>query len=62
MEDTKMEVKDLKVSYIYYSNGNDFKKKKTFSNNELEIKLTPYIDDKQNIWVKGKEIAQILGH
>ena len=33
---------------------------KTFTNNELEIELTLYIDDKQNIWFKGKDIAKIL--
>ena len=35
---------------------------KTFTNNELEIELTSYIDNKQNIWSKGKDIAQILGY
>ena len=25
----------------------------------MEIKLTSYIDEKQNIWFKGKDIAQI---
>ena len=33
---------------------------KTFTNNELEIELTSYIDNKQNIWFKGKKIAKIL--
>jgi len=31
---------------------------KTFTNNELEIELTSYINDKENIWFKGK----ILGY
>ena len=35
---------------------------KTFTNNELEIELTSYIDNKQNIWFKGKEIAKIVGY
>ena len=35
---------------------------KTFTNNELEIELTSYINHKQNIWSKGKDIAQILGY
>ena len=35
---------------------------KTFKNNELEIELTSYIDTKQNIWFKGKDIAKILGY
>ena len=35
---------------------------KTFSNDELDIELTSYIDIKQNIWFKGKGIAQILGY
>ena len=30
---------------------------KKFTNSELEIELTSYIDDKQNIWFKGKDIA-----
>ena len=36
--------------------------KRTFTNNELEIELTSYIDNKQNIWSKGKDIALILGY
>ena len=35
---------------------------KTFANNELEIELTSHIDDMQNIWFKGKDIAKILGY
>ena len=35
---------------------------KTFTNNELEIELVSYIDTKQNIWFKGKDIAKILGY
>jgi len=35
---------------------------KTFANNELEIELTSYIDDKQNIWFKGKNVAKIIGY
>ena len=35
---------------------------KTFTNNELEIELTSYIDNKKNIWSTGKDIAQILGY
>ena len=35
---------------------------KTFVDANLEIKLTSYIDSKQNIWFKVKEIAQILGY
>ena len=35
---------------------------KTFANNDLEIELTSYIDDKQNIWVKGKNVAKIIGY
>ena len=35
---------------------------KTFSSDELDIELTSYIaDNKQNIWFKGRDIAQILG-
>ena len=35
---------------------------KTFTNNELKIELISYIDTKQNIWFKGKDIAKILGY
>ena len=35
---------------------------KTFTNNELEIKLTSYIENKQDIWFKRKEVAKILGY
>ena len=35
---------------------------KKFMNNELEIELPSYIDIKQNIWFKGKDIAEILGY
>ena len=35
---------------------------KKFVNDELEIELTSHVDDKQNIWFKGKDIAQILGY
>lgn len=35
---------------------------KKFTNNDLEIELTSYIDDKQNIWFKGKDIAHIHGY
>ena len=35
---------------------------KTFANDELEIELTSYIDNKQNIWFKEKDIAKILGY
>ena len=35
---------------------------KKYGNEDLEIELTSYIDDKQNVWFKGKDIAQILGY
>ena len=35
---------------------------KTLTNDELEIELVSYIDTKQNIWFKGKDIAKILGY
>ena len=35
---------------------------KVFSNSALEIHLTTFIDNKQNPWFKGKEVAQILGY
>ena len=35
---------------------------KMFVNDNLEIELTSYIADKQNVWFKGKDIATILGY
>jgi len=35
---------------------------KKFTNKELGIELTSYIDYKQNIWFIGKEVAKILGY
>ena len=35
---------------------------KKFDNKDLNISLDAYIDNKQNIWFKGKEIATLLGY
>ena len=35
---------------------------KRFSNAKLGIELTSYIDNKQNIWFQGKDVAKILGY
>ena len=35
---------------------------KKFVNEDLEIELTSFIDDKQNVWFRGKDIATILGY
>ena len=35
---------------------------KKFANKDLEIELTSFIDDKQNVWFKGKDVAEILGY
>ena len=35
---------------------------KLFHNADLDIELTSYIDDKQNVWFRGKDIAKILGY
>ena len=35
---------------------------KKFINEDLEIELTSFIDDKQNVWFRGKDIAKILGY
>ena len=29
---------------------------------DMNIKLTSYIDSKQNVWFRGKEVADILGY
>ena len=33
-----------------------------FINEDSEIELTSFIDDKQNVWFKGKDVARILGY
>ena len=35
---------------------------KKYINQDVNIELTSYIDNKQNVWFKGKDIAQILGY
>ena len=35
---------------------------KTFKNEELGIKMNSYIDKQQNIWFRGKDVAEILGY
>ena len=35
---------------------------KRFNNAKLGIELTSYIDNKQNIWFLGKDVAKILGY
>ena len=35
---------------------------KEFINEDLEIELTSYIDDKQNVWFREKDVAAILGY
>ena len=35
---------------------------KMFVNEDLEIELTSFIDDKQNVWFRGKDVARILGY
>ena len=35
---------------------------KSFKNEELGLELTSYIDKQQNVWFKGKDVAEILGY
>ena len=35
---------------------------KIFRNSDMNIELTSFINDKQNIWFQGKDIALTLGH
>ena len=35
---------------------------KTFKNEELGIELTSFIDNQQNTWFLGKEVAELLGY
>ena len=36
--------------------------KKAFNNEELGIKINSYIDKQQNIWFRGKDVAEILSY
>ena len=35
---------------------------KMYFNQDMNIELTSYINSKQNVWFKGKDIAEILGY
>ena len=35
---------------------------KKYANEDLEIELASYIDDKQDVWFRGKDIAKILDY
>ena len=35
---------------------------KKFANEDLEIELASFIDDKQNVWFRGKDVATVLGY
>ena len=35
---------------------------KLFHNADLDIDLTSFIDNKQNVWFNGKDVALILGY
>ena len=35
---------------------------KKFTNEDLGIELTSYIDNKQNVWFLGKDVTEILGY
>ena len=35
---------------------------KTYSNEEMNIDLTSFLDNKQDIWFLGKEVATIIGY
>ena len=47
-------------SHIKYKNKYMLDKK--FINKDLGIELTSYIDDQQNVWFLGKDVAEILGY
>ena len=34
---------------------------KKFANKDLGIELKSYIDKQQNVWFRGKDVAEILG-
>ena len=46
---------------MYYYNITQMIEKK-FINQDMNLELISYIDNKQNVWFKGKGIAQILGY
>ena len=35
---------------------------KKYSNEEMNIELTSFLDNKQNVWFKGKDIATAIGY
>ena len=35
---------------------------KKYTNEEMNIELTSFVDNKQNVWFRGKDIAKILGY
>ena len=35
---------------------------KKYINQDMNIELTSHIDNKQNVWFRGKDVAQILGY
>ena len=35
---------------------------KKYSNEEMNIELTSFLDNKQNVWFRGKDVATILGY
>ena len=35
---------------------------KKFENKDLNTSLDAYVDNKQNIWFKGKDVAKLLGY
>ena len=47
--------------HIKYNNNTNMLEKK-FTNKDLGIELTSFINKQQNIWFLGKEVAEILGY
>ena len=35
---------------------------KKYTNEEMNIELTSFLDNKQNVWFRGKDVAKILGY
>ena len=35
---------------------------KKYTSKEMNIELTSFLDNKQNVWFRGKDIAEILGY
>ena len=52
----------LKEILIYTIYNGVYVGKKEYVNQDMNIELTSYIDDKLNVWFRGMDVAKILGY